>query len=178
MRETAALASSPDVNPERALRGNPTGVASSTTAPRHVQPSKLRAQGRAKRRARTVLIADDDIPLAEVMAEVLQLEGYDVVSVSDSLRIYDSVKAHHPNLILLDISMPYLSGADQLQLFKLDPLLSSIPIIVVTGNPDSFEGIQRPEDLGVVDHLYKPFEAQELLSKVENALSKKNFRAS
>jgi DNA-binding response OmpR family regulator len=79
-----------------------------------------------------ILVVDDDVSIAELLEQTLSEEGYQVYKTVQSLRFYDAVRAYHPDLILLDLMMPYLDGEDELQLMKLTPDTSGIPVIVVT----------------------------------------------
>ncbi|SRR5581483_1859665 len=120
-----------------------------------------------------ILIVDDDPEIVRLISELLKDEGYEVESVTQSLRVYDRAKASRPNLILLDIMMPYLDGWDELKLFNLDDDLRHIPVIVITADRNAFKGVDDASQYGVVDHLFKPFELSELLEKIRNALMSK-----
>lgn len=121
-----------------------------------------------------ILIVDDDPELALLMSELLRTEGYDVEVVMQSLRVYDRAKESKPDVMLLDIMMPYLNGWDELKLLHLDEQLRSIPVIVVTSDRNAFKRVDNAARFGVVDHLFKPFELNDLLTKVRTALIAKN----
>ncbi|MDE3075918.1 MAG: response regulator [Chloroflexota bacterium] len=118
-----------------------------------------------------ILIADDDQELVRLLSELLQDNGYEIDTAVDSLRVYDRAKEGKPDLILLDIMMPYLDGWDELRLFSLDEELRRIPVIVMTADRSVFKGVDNPAQYGIVDHVFKPFELSDLLAKVERALS-------
>ncbi|MDE3076313.1 MAG: response regulator, partial [Chloroflexota bacterium] len=88
----------------------------------------------------------------------------------DSLRVYDRVKEIQPDLVLLDIMMPYLDGWDELKLFKLDNELQGLPVIIMTADRLAFQGIDDPGQYGVVDRIFKPFALDDLMAKVEAIL--------
>lgn len=125
-----------------------------------------------------VLIVDDDPEICRLLSELLKDEGYQVEVVTQSLRVYDRAKEFDPDLILLDIMMPYLDGWDELKLFNLDEQLKGIPVIVITADRSAFNGVENAGQYGVVSHLFKPFELGELLSKITNALSEKSIEKS
>jgi len=121
-----------------------------------------------------ILIVDDDPEIVRLISELLKDEGYDIEAVTQSLRVYDRAKESKPDLILLDIMMPYLDGWDELKLFNLDEELRNIPVIIITADRNAFKGIDNAAQYGVVDHLFKPFELNELLAKIQNALMNKS----
>ena len=117
-----------------------------------------------------ILIVDDDPEIVRLISELLKDEGYDIEAVTQSLRVYDRAKESRPDLILLDIMMPYLDGWDELKLFNLDEELRNIPVITFTADRNAFKGVDNAAQYGVVDHLFKPFELNELLAKIQQAL--------
>ncbi len=119
-----------------------------------------------------ILVVDDDISIADLLTQALYEEGYEVYKTVQSLRFYDAVREHHPDLILLDLMMPYLDGEDELQLMKLSPETSNIPVIVVTAKP---EADVRQEEvalrrMGVVNIIYKPFDLNQLVHVVKQTI--------
>ncbi len=106
------------------------------------------------------------------MSALLEDAGYEVEPVTSSLRVYSRAKESHPDLVLLDMRMPYLDGWDELKLFSLDDELRGLPVIVVTGDRNAFSGIDDPKQYGVVDYILKPFELSDLLDRVGAALAK------
>jgi CheY-like chemotaxis protein len=117
-----------------------------------------------------ILIVDDDPEIVRLISELLKDEGYEIEAVTQSLRVYDRAKESKPDLILLDIMMPYLDGWDELKLFNLDEELRTIPVIIITADRNAFKGVDNAAQYGVVDHLFKPFELNELLAKIQQAL--------
>ncbi len=119
-----------------------------------------------------ILVVDDDVSIADLLTQALYEEGYEVYKTVQSLRFYDAVREHHPDLILLDLMMPYLDGEDELQLMKLSPETSNIPVIVVTAKP---EADVRQEEvalrrMGVVNIIYKPFDLNQLVHVVKQTI--------
>ncbi len=113
-----------------------------------------------------ILVVDDDLEIVELIRDLLRQEGHAVETTTQSLRVYDKAKEFKPDLVLLDIMMPYLDGWDELKLFSRDVELRSIPVIVITA--DRKAAAQR--HYGVVDTLLKPFDLAELNDKVHRAL--------
>jgi DNA-binding response OmpR family regulator len=117
-----------------------------------------------------ILIADDDPSVAEMLVQALSVERYETYKTTQSLRFYDAVREHHPDLILLDLMMPYLEGEDELQLLDLSPETRGIPVIVVTAKEGARQEIERYRKWGVVDIVMKPFQIDHLLRLIKSVI--------
>lgn len=118
-----------------------------------------------------VLIVDDDAAIVQMVKQVLQEEGYTAVAAQEPLRVYDTAKHELPDVILLDIMMPYLDGWDELQLLHIDPATSQIPVVFITAKHGEFEAIPPERRTQFFDYLYKPFGIDDLVGKVRAALA-------
>jgi two-component system response regulator MprA len=117
-----------------------------------------RAIGRGVSRT-SVLIVEDDRDIRECMADALEVEGYSVALAANGREALDQLRdGVFPDLILLDLLMPVMSGWEFRQEQLADPLLSGIPVVVVSA---SSPGGLRPDR-----HLPKPFGLDELLEIV------------
>ena len=116
-----------------------------------------------------VLIVDDDNVIVQMMRQILQEEGFETVAALEPLRVYDAAKRERPDVILLDVMMPYLDGWDELQLLHLDPDTNRIPVVFVTAKHGEFDALSPERRKEFFDYLYKPFEIDELVSKVRSA---------
>ncbi len=121
-------------------------------------------------KTKKVLIADDDVKIAEMLAEALSGEGYETYKVTQALRFFDSVVEHEPDLILLDLLMPYLDGEDELHLMQMNAATSHIPVIVVTAMPDAKRQISKYKPLGVLEIVEKPFNLSKLLDLIHRTI--------
>jgi DNA-binding response OmpR family regulator len=117
-----------------------------------------------------VLIADDERQVADLITQALAEEGYDTAEVTQALRFYDTVLEHKPDLILLDLLMPYLEGEDELRLLQMNKETQRIPVIVVTAVPDARQQLARLKPLGVVEIVQKPFNLDKLLDLVHKTI--------
>lgn len=117
-----------------------------------------------------ILIADDEPSVAEMLVQTLAAEGYDTYKTTQSLRFYDAVREHHPDLILLDLMMPYLEGDDELQLLNMNPETRGIPVIVVTAKAEARQELERYRQMGVVDIVIKPYNIDNLLRLVKSVV--------
>ncbi len=114
-----------------------------------------------------VLVADDDPQLLRLVTRNLQLEGYDVVAVSDGQQALEQIEATAPELALLDVMMPRLDGFSVCERVRE---FTSLPIIMVTARGQDQDKV-RGLDLGADDYLTKPFSVDELLARVRAVLA-------
>ena len=120
-------------------------------------------------RRRRVLVVDDDPAVALVLTKALESDGHVVRSATQSLRVYDAAQEFKPDLILMDVVMPYLDGFDQVRLIELEESLAGIPIVLVTGAPNAqarVDSLDTPLRRRIVGCIRKPFDVEALLSKV------------
>lgn len=118
---------------------------------------------------KTIAIIDDDIPIGNMLEEVLEKEGYCVLRAYSGTEALYLLSERKPDLVLLDLMLPGLSGEEVL------PRISSIPVIVVSAKV----GIDDKVELllgGAADYVTKPFNIKELLARITVQLRKReNF---
>ncbi|NLT68516.1 MAG: response regulator [Acidobacteria bacterium] len=130
--------------------------------------SKRRAGERAETQPLDVLIIDDEENFLEACSQTLQTGGYRVATAKNGTEGLKLAGESHPNVVLLDLKMPGMSGLDLLgQLTKTDP--SAVPV-VVTGHGTVDSAVESMK-LGAFDFLTKPFEPEKLLETVRRGLS-------
>src|SRR5579872_3354107 len=117
-------------------------------------------------RKTTILTADDDPQLLQLMTRTLQLEGYEVLAASDGQQALSLIESRVPDAILLDVMMPKMDGFSVCQRVRE---FSLVPIIIVTARGQDQDKI-RGLDLGADDYLTKPFSVEELLARVRAVL--------
>ena len=115
---------------------------------------------------RRILIVDDDPKLSEFVARQLRGEGYSVDTAMDGQEGVDSAAARHPDLILLDLSMPVMDGIEALT--QLREWYEG-SIIILSATDEEKKKVQAL-DLGADDYLTKPFGIQELFARVRSAI--------
>ena len=123
-----------------------------------------------------ILIVDDNTENLSVLGNMLMNTGYSVQVAQNGESAINAVNKKIPDLILLDISMPGLSGFDVCKILKEDEAKANIPVIFLTAHTDT-EHIIEGFSLGGVDYITKPFNEQELLSRVKNHLDLKYAKA-
>jgi twitching motility two-component system response regulator PilH len=113
-----------------------------------------------------ILIVDDIRSEVQLIANLLQPEGYDCLQASNGVEAMERARAERPNLILLDIVMPGQDGFSTCRQLKRDPATSAIPVVMVSskaGDSDRFWAHKQ----GASEYLAKPFSPDELLSLVK-----------
>jgi len=114
----------------------------------------------------TILVADDDASLRQVITTLLQEEGFRVLQAIDGTECLRTAFEHHPDLILLDIMMPNKDGREVCQRLRE---LSNVPIIMLTALSQEREKIERLM-AGADDYITKPFDNQELIARIHAVL--------
>ena len=112
-----------------------------------------------------ILVVEDDPNVRGLLQTLLEVEGYTVVTASDGMAGLGQAAAASPALVLLDLVMPDLGGARVLERLRDDPVLSQIPVIVVTGHEDALPDVRA--QLGDDNVFLKPFAVAELLARVD-----------
>jgi DNA-binding response OmpR family regulator len=121
------------------------------------------------RRRKLIMIAEDEADAANLLALHLQRHGYRTLSVPDGREALNAVFEHKPDLLILDLMLPYLHGFELCRLLKAAPATRHLPIIMVTARTcteDKLKGFS----LGANDYVTKPFEIRELLARVQALL--------
>jgi CheY-like chemotaxis protein len=113
-----------------------------------------------------ILIVEDNEFNLDMLSRRLERKGYEVISAVDGEKGVDMARTEHPNLILMDLSLPVLDGYDATRQLKSDPKTSSIPIIALTAH--AMVGDQeKAVAAGCDDYEVKPIEFPRLIEKIE-----------
>lgn len=112
---------------------------------------------------RQILIVDDDVPIGDLLEEALEREGYRVTRAYSGTEALLTLDRGRPDLILLDLMLPGLSGEEVL------PRVKGIPVIVMSAKAD-IDGKVKLLLGGAADYVTKPFALRELLARIEVAL--------
>lgn len=122
----------------------------------------------------TIMIIDDDLDLPDIIQEILVQKGYHVVIFHDAESAIKDFKKKKPNLILMDIMLPGLNGAEAIHEIRKDPSNCDIPVIFLTGLISNRESDLKEAGIHVEGLVYKslgkPFEVPELLNMVQDLL--------
>lgn len=118
---------------------------------------------------KTVLIIEDEADAAELFAEMMRVSGFRVLKTSSSAPALTMISKEKPDVILLDIMMPEISGIDILRQMRRDPALASIPVVVVSAKSMPAD-IKNGMEAGASTYLTKPVGFLDLKQAVEHAL--------
>lgn len=115
--------------------------------------------------AKTVMIVEDNLLHMKLFTDILEAQGYDTLRTADGESVLELAREHHPDLILLDIRLPLVSGLELLARIKKEGDLKDIPVVAVTASADEWD---REEYLsrGFVDFLPKPIAIPNFLRTV------------
>lgn len=117
-------------------------------------------------RERRVLIVDDERTIVDILARYLNDEGFEVAGVHDGAEALERALSETYDLILLDLTLPKLSGTE---IFRQVRKVSDVPIIMVTSRAEDVDRIVGLE-LGADDYIAKPFNPREVVARVKNVL--------
>ncbi|MBI4422340.1 MAG: response regulator [Elusimicrobia bacterium] len=119
-----------------------------------------------------ILVTDDDANIRSLLQDVLESFGYQVDTACDGQEALEKIMRQPPDLVLLDVEMPYMTGWEVVGKLKGDTLLQHLPVLMLTSLSRAEDKIQGLE-LGADDYLTKPFNPGELLARVRGALRRK-----
>jgi len=116
-----------------------------------------------------ILVVDDESDVTELLEYKLEQEGYRVATLNDPLACIAKVREFEPDLMLLDIMMPELSGIQLCRIIRADPSMKDIPIIFLSARGEVEDRIKGLE-AGAEDYISKPFNTNELLLRTSKML--------
>jgi DNA-binding response OmpR family regulator len=119
-----------------------------------------------------VLVADDDDDIRDLVAFRLDRAGYEVLRAGDGQQALDLAKKHVPDLAVLDVMMPKLTGYDVTRELRADAATSRIPVILLTARVQEAD-VARGFEAGADDYVKKPFSPQELKARVQAVLGRR-----
>ncbi len=124
----------------------------------------------------TIMIVDDEPINIDVVQVFLEEEGYhNFVTVEDSTKAIRTLEETRPDLLLLDLKMPEVSGFEILERARINPKFKHLPIIILTASTDTQNKL-KALDLGATDFLSKPLDQSELGLRVRNILTAKAYQ--
>ena len=112
--------------------------------------------------ARTILVVDDEPTLRETLVDALEADGFRVVSAADGREALAVFREERPDLVLLDLMLPELSGVEVCRIIRAE---SSVPIVMLTAKDSELDKVVGLE-LGADDYVTKPFSLRELSARI------------
>ncbi len=116
-----------------------------------------------------ILIADDERDIRDLVAFALRFAGYEVIATSNGEEVLQAAQANPPDLILLDVRMPRMSGYEACRRLKEQPLTAAIPVVFLSAKGQEGE-VDAGMQLGAVEYIVKPFSPDNLLQRVRAIL--------
>ncbi|MEA3490176.1 MAG: response regulator [Candidatus Omnitrophota bacterium] len=118
---------------------------------------------------KVILAIDDDVEFLTTLKDILEGEGYEVKTLTDSTKTEEYIKNYDPGLLIIDVFMPERSGFNLLEDFREKGLYGDIPKIFLTSLDDDVERLTA-KFFGVVQYITKPFQPEQLVERVKKVL--------
>jgi len=122
-----------------------------------------------------IVVADDDVDIRDLVEFKLSTLGHQIVTVADGSSAVDACRTTRPDLAVLDVMMPGLTGLEAVRELRSNPALKDIPVILLTARAQQSD-VQTGFDCGADDYITKPFSPKELASRVEALLERAGHR--
>ena len=116
-----------------------------------------------------ILVVDDEPNILRLTTYRLEKLGYDILTAVNGKEAFDTIQNEKPDLVLLDLLLPVMSGIDVCKKAKNDEKLKQIPIILFTADSNTMTA-ERARKFGADDYITKPFDPDELIEKVKKAI--------
>jgi CheY-like chemotaxis protein len=121
--------------------------------------------------ANAILVADDDPDILSIVSMSLETQGYTVHKATNGREAVELARQHHPDLILMDMMMPVVSGYEAIGELKADASTKDIVIVGLSAKAMATD-MERATDVGIDGYITKPFRIAQVLSVVESYLNK------
>lgn len=119
----------------------------------------------------TVFFIEDDTSIHSLLKATLELDGLDVEGFKDDREFFERLKTKKPDLLVLDLMLPGMSGYEILDTLKSDSKYKDIPVIILSALADEVD-VVKGLNYGAVDYIGKPFGILEFMSRVRSSLRK------
>jgi two-component system response regulator VicR len=131
----------------------------------------------AERKLRRVVVIEDDPAMIQLIALILENHSFEVISATGGPEGLEAIAREKPDLVLLDLMMPGMSGWDVYQHMKADEYMETVPVIVVTAKARNIDKTLGLYIAKVQDYITKPFGPAELLNSIARVLGDESLRA-
>jgi CheY-like chemotaxis protein len=118
-----------------------------------------------------ILIAEDERDIRDLITFTLGFAGFEVVAAANGEEAVNLTRQQVPDLILMDVRMPRMTGYEACELIKADPKLKDIPVVFLSAKGQDAE-IQTGLQSGAVDYLLKPFSPDQLTARIQAVLAR------
>ena len=118
----------------------------------------------------TVLVVDDDPVIQKLLKVNFEMEGYHVLIASDGVEGLERARSDRPDVVVLDIMMPRMSGLEVARALKSDPDTRAMPVLLLSAKAQEAD-LRAGDDTGADAYLTKPFDPLFLLQRVEDLIA-------
>ena len=118
---------------------------------------------------KAILVADDDPDILNIVSMSLETQGYTIYKATNGREAVDLAKQHHPDLVLMDMMMPVVSGYEAVVELKADAATRDITIVGLSAKAMATD-MERATDVGIDGYITKPFRIAQVLTVVESYL--------
>ena len=125
---------------------------------------------------KVILCIEDEAGMLDLLRLILETAGYRFFGTLDSIEGLEVMKHELPDLVLLDLMLPKVDGAEVLLRKKKDPTIKDIPVIAVTALASPFDQLMWKRHTEIKDYVTKPFKRKELLDTVSRVLRETGMR--
>jgi CheY-like chemotaxis protein len=119
-----------------------------------------------------ILCIEDEAGMQDLLRLILESAGYAFLGARDGAEGLEKMREEHPNLVLLDLMLPNVDGAEVLLQKQKDPAIRDIPVIAVTALASPFDQIMWKRRTEIEDYVTKPFVRKQLLKTIEQTLAR------
>lgn len=122
----------------------------------------------------TIVLVEDNRTVCENTAEILEMEGYTVITASDGIKGFQKIMDLLPDLVICDILMPEMDGLELVGKLGLHSELKTIPVIFYSAKAEK-KDIKRAMDLGAYDYIVKPSDLNDLLASIRKCMNSTEY---
>ncbi|MBC7257812.1 MAG: response regulator [Chloroflexi bacterium] len=117
-----------------------------------------------------IVVAEDERDILELLRFILELNGFEVVTANNGEEAVQQTLAVMPDLVLMDVRMPRMTGHQACQALKANPKTKGIPVVFLSARGQEAD-IKQGLSLGAADYILKPFSPEELPGRLRNVLA-------
>ncbi|WP_370247847.1 response regulator transcription factor [Nocardioides sp.] len=118
-----------------------------------------------------IVVADDDADIRELVEFKLSSMGHDIEAVGDGQAALAACRARRPDLVVLDVMMPGISGLEAIRIIRSEAALHDLPVVLLTARAQESD-VETGFDSGADDYITKPFSPRELAARVDALLQR------
>jgi DNA-binding response OmpR family regulator len=118
-----------------------------------------------------ILVAEDERDIRELIGFTLRFAGFEVIQVANGIDAVEQAAEVQPDLIILDVRMPKMTGYDACRKLKEDPATNEIPVVFLSAKGQEGE-IKEGLDVGAIEYIVKPFAPDDLTNQVKDVLQR------